>query len=571
MRCRLPLQTVLLVIAVLAWGGVGSRAESGSTTLPGAEQLNLACPALAGRVIPAASIGLASGDASIASATIVAARATTAPATPDFCKVLGSIAPIDPAAQLINFEINLPIAWNRKALQYGGGGYNGTLITGLAPLRDAAPDDPLPLMRGYATFGTDSGHQASAFAPNSPGQFGLNDEMVLNYAYASYKKVRDVSASIIRAFYGQPPARMYYFGGSEGGREGLTMAQRFPADYDGIVSVVPAIQLSMVFQAFIQHGKPALHGGWLPPAKVDMFARFVAARCDALDGLADGVVNNYLACPTRVDLKDLRCPGGVDSGETCLSDAQIATVAAVHSPYHFPFTMANAVASYPQWLYGNEITPDPRSPHMVRWVTGTAAPSSVVDAETSSIHWLYGANFVRFFVARDAKFDPGTFNPNDFRDRLQQLSELLDSTNPDLAAFFAHGGKLIIRSNGGDLALSPLTAINYFNAVTARVGQATIDQSARLFISPASTHGGPATSVTDDSAVPTMVDLLDPLDQWVNEGTPPADALVQTVKETRAPFKLLASRPMCRYPNYPHYAGGDRLRAESYRCRASAP
>jgi len=127
-----------------------------------------------------------------------------------------------------------------------------------------------------------------------------------------------------------------------------------------------------------------------------------------------------------------------------------------------------------------------------------------------------------------------------------------------------------MRSNTGDLALSPLAAINYFNSVSARVGQATVDRSARLFISPASTHGGRAASVTDGSPGPTMVDLLDPLDRWVSDGTPP-DALIQTVKETTPPFKLLGSRPMCLYPNYPHYTSGDRLRAESYRCTPSTP
>src|SRR5205823_1850322 len=252
-----------LAISALALSCRPSAADT--MALPGADQLKAACPTLAGQTIPAASIGLPSGNATIATATFTAANSAATLASPEYCKVLGAIAPVDPAAQAINFEINLPIAWNGKAVQYGGGGYNGTLITGLAPLRDAAPDDPLPLTRGYVTFGTDSGHQASAFAPNSIGQFGLNDEMLVNFAYASYKKVRDASVNVIGAFYGQPPSRMYYFGGSEGGREGLTMAQRFPADYDGIVSVVPAIQLSMVAGAFVHHQVPQLHGGWIPP------------------------------------------------------------------------------------------------------------------------------------------------------------------------------------------------------------------------------------------------------------------------------------------------------------------
>ena len=155
MKPGLSFATALLILLM---GSDMNQAES-APALPGAEQLKAACATLAGRVIAAASIGLPSGNASIASATMVAANASTAPATPDYCKVLGTIAPVDPAAQLINFQINLPIAWNGKAVQYGGGGYNGTLITGLAPLRDAAPDDPLPMTRGYVTLGTDSGHQ----------------------------------------------------------------------------------------------------------------------------------------------------------------------------------------------------------------------------------------------------------------------------------------------------------------------------------------------------------------------------------------------------------------------------
>jgi tannase/feruloyl esterase len=154
-----PFRTALLLTSVLVWAKGTSRAENGPTALPSGEQLRTACLTLTGRIISAASIGLPSGDARIADATIVAANTATVPATPEFCRVNGSIAPVDPVAQLINFQINLPIAWNGKAVQYGGGGYNGTLITGLAPLRDAAPDDPLPLMRGYVTFGTDSGHR----------------------------------------------------------------------------------------------------------------------------------------------------------------------------------------------------------------------------------------------------------------------------------------------------------------------------------------------------------------------------------------------------------------------------
>jgi len=564
-----------MTFARLATCAVSLALTGCGVVAPSTERQSVACPALTGLSVATASIGLPTGGARIASATFVPAVPesvtgnTSAPATPDHCKVLGTIAPVDPAAQLINFQLNLPAAWNGKVVQYGGGGYNGTLVTGLAPLRDAAPGDPLPLMRGYATLGTDSGHQASSFAPNAIGQFGLNDEMLANYGYASYKKVRDVAVAVMRSYYGKAPERIYYFGGSEGGREGLTMAQRYPDDYDGVVSVVPVVQLSMLFQSYVPHTRPQFDGGWLSAAKVSTLAKFVSNACDALDGLADGVVNNYLMCPAKVDLQALRCAGGTDTGDACLSDAQIATVESVHSPYRFAFPLANGLESYPQWLYGNETTPDPGSATMVRWVTGTAAPTPAVAAATAAQHWLYGANFVRFFVARDPNFDVRTYDPNNFRARVQQVSEIIDSSNPDLSRFFARGGKLIVRENMADLAQSPLAGINYFQAVVAKSGQATIERSARLYVSPASTHTGHATSVIDGSAVPTMVDLLEPLDRWVSSGSPPADALIQTLKRPLPPFSVEASRPMCQYPDYPRYTGGDRRQASSYACTRS--
>jgi feruloyl esterase len=563
--------SAVLGITACAMGG-------GKDPLPGERgsiQLTSACPGLATLIVPASAIGLPSGLARVTDAGFVPAQPqavtgnSTRPATPDFCKVLGTIAPVDPAAQLIHFQVNLPIAWNGKALQYGGGGYNGTLVTGLTPLRDANPDDPLPLARGYVTLGTDSGHQASAFAPNAIGQFGLNDEMLANYGYASYKKVKDVAVQVTRAFYGRAPSKMYYFGGSEGGREGLTMAQRFPRDYDGIVSVVPVVQLSLLFQSYIPHTRPQFAGGWMNAAKIQALASFVANACDGLDGLADGVINNYMACPARINLEQLRCTGGADTGNSCLSDAQLAVVRSMHSPYTLPFPVANGISSYPAWtFYGNETTPDPVIATWGRWVTGASAPTPEVDAAAAQ-HWLYGANFVRYFATRDPGFDVRNFDPAKHQARLQQVSEIIDSSHPDLRAFFSRGGRLILRENTADVAQSAQAGIDYFNAVRNRVGATLADSSARLYVSPGSTHTGHGASVTDGAPIATMVDLLDPLDRWVTTGQAPANALTQTVKTATPPFTQLASRPMCRYPAYPRYVGGDSKQASSYTCTLS--
>jgi hypothetical protein len=204
---------------------------------------------------PAATCSGLTGDASgavkIDSATLqapsplaVAERGPTpaariTPANPAFCKVLGQIAPTDPNAPPIKFAVNLPVEWNGRSLQYGGGGFNGVLITGLR-LPAAYPFDlPSPLARGFVTYGTDSGHESK---PGEPPQLcALNDEAFENFAYRSYKKVRDAAVALMVRTYGKPPQKIYFMGSSEGGREGLTMAQRYPDDFDGIFARVPVI------------------------------------------------------------------------------------------------------------------------------------------------------------------------------------------------------------------------------------------------------------------------------------------------------------------------------------------
>ena len=550
---------------------------TGCSTPPSTDALRASCAGLAGRTVPAAALGLPSGETTVKSAQLMAATAgsSTAPAfnpgLPEHCRVLGAIAPRDPAAQPIQFQINLPLAWNRKALQYGGAGFNGVLVTGLTPLRDAAPSDPLPLARGYATFGTDSGHQAAASPPGEPGAFALNDEMLENFAFASYKKVHDVAVVLMQAFYGRAPSQLYYFGGSEGGREGLTLAQRFPADYDGIVSVVPVINWTGLFHAFVRQEVPQFRD-WLPAAKTSLIARAVAQDCDALDGLTDGVINNYQACPARVNLARLGCAPGQADQSACLSEGELAVIQSTLTPYDFPFALANGLTRYPAWLPGHEDSLDgPQALSLVRWLTGSAPPTVPPNAATAATQWLYGSNWVRYAIARDAAFDVRGYRPQDFRERVQRTSALMDGTNPDLSAFFGRGGKLIVRENAADRAQSAAMGFEYHRAVVARLGADAVERSMRLYVSPGSTHTGNSRAVGGGAAVPTMVDLLDPLDRWVTRGEVPPDALTQTVRDATPPFAVQAARPLCRYPTYPHHVGGDARLAGSYACRTAQP
>ena len=210
-----------------------------------------ACGSLAGSLdamhIDSATLQTPSQLAVSARAPTPAAR--IAPANAAFCKVLGHIEPTDPKAPPIKFEVNLPIEWNGRSVQYGGGGFNGTLITGLG-LPPAYPfDKPSPLARGFVTYGTDSGHESKPGEP--PQVFALNDEAFENFAYRSYKKVRDAAVALMMRAYGKSPQKIYFMGSSEGGREALTMAQRYPDDFDGIFARVPVInwvglQLSLI-------------------------------------------------------------------------------------------------------------------------------------------------------------------------------------------------------------------------------------------------------------------------------------------------------------------------------------
>jgi hypothetical protein len=533
--------------------------------IPDRAALQQACPTLNGKTVATSDIGLPSGAATVTSATLVLA----AGALPDYCEVKGNIAASTTDADPIRFQLNLPLTWNQKALMYGGGGFNGTLTTGTAALRDAAPGQPLPITLGYATFGTDSGHDATAYNATDPGRFALNDEMFENFAHASYKKVKDVAHALSRSYYLRVPARQYFYGGSEGGREGLAMAQRYPADFDGIVSVVPVIQWTGLFNGFLNFTQPQFNGGALSGAKVLTVANAVNSACDALDGLADGVVHNYLQCPARFNLDSLRCAGGADTGDTCLSDPLLATLKAAYGPTVMPFALANGITTYPGRLFGGEIQPGGEG--IARWVTTGAVPTVPTPLSNDARGVIYGSSYARYVIARDAAYDVRNYTATAFTSRIQEVSALMDATNPDLSAFFQRGGKLIIRENAGDMAQSAVAGIQYYQSVVTRLGQAAVDQSMRLYVSPASHHGGGAASLTTNVEVATQHDLLNTLDQWVQAGATPADALVQVRKATTAPYATLASRPMCRYPNYPRYVGTDPLNADSYRCEVSAP
>jgi hypothetical protein len=533
-----------------------------ATTPPAPSDPAAACSALL-VTIPALAIDPPSRDARVQSAEFVDASPMSVPATgppvpamPRHCRVIGEIAPLDPSAPMIRFQVNLPVDWNGRAVQFGGGGFNGVLITGLAFPPAGRADFPAPLARGYVTYGTDSGHQ------NAPGvalqAFSLNDEALVNFAHASYKKVKEVAVTLMRLRYGRPPEQVYFVGSSEGGREGLTMAQRYPQDYDGIFARVPVINWTALQHAGTRNGLAQMGEGWIRPAQVKLVHDAVLAACDAADGVADGIVSDYRGCRDRFDVTKLQCARG-QSGDGCLNEAQIRTVQALHSPYVFEFALANGVRSYPAWGLGGENTPGNFPVGGWRaWFTGDAPPVSP-PAATNSRAWQYGSGAIQYFYARDGNYDLRKYDPNRFRDRILQVSELMDSTNPDLSAFRRRGGRLIILEHMADYAQSPYAGIDYWRSVVSKMGARTTDEFVRLYVAPGVDHVG--------SGAPANVDMLSVLADWVERGRAPGDLEV-VAQERVPPFSVTMSRPLCRWPAYPHYKGGTLIRAASFECRA---
>ena len=319
-------------------------------------------------------------------------------------------------------------------------------------------------------------------------------------------------------------------------------------------------------------------GGWLSPEKVSTLQKGVLAACDGLDGLKDGIISNIEACSKAFDPIALRCEGCQNTGDGCLSDAEIAVVKTIHAKYEFDFPLANAAVSRPGWGYGGETQPG----GMKELLTGAKAPvfpplsgtdsrsrpALAAVASGQSQGWLIGDGTVRYIFARDAKFDTPKFNPQTFASRIQQVSELLDATNPDLSAFKRRGGKLIMRTNLADYIVGPFATMDYYNAVVKVMGNDAVDQFIRYYVSPGSAHSGATFSGIDSAPVPTQADLLGVLESWVERDQAPPYRLTQSLHTKEAPFSVVAARPMCAYPTYPHSIGGGNPKdAESYQCR----
>jgi Tannase and feruloyl esterase len=283
----------------------------------------------------------------------------------------------------------------------------------------------------------------------------------------------------------------------------------------------------------------------------------VRKTCDHADGSDDGLVQDPVGCKASFKVETLRCTEG-QSGDQCLTEPQIAAINTLHGTYKFPFPLANGLDDYPGWgVSGEDAVSFGPTGGWTAWWLGTTPPAQP-PAPTNGIAWLFGAGGIQYVFARDPKLDVTTYKVEDHKERVLQVSNLMDSTNPDLSKFRSHGGRLIMLEHMADYAQSPYAGIRYFEKVQATLGKAETAEFARLYTAPGVDHVG--------SGAPANVDMLGVLVDWVENGKAPGDLEVVEQKIEAPSFPTVRALPLCQWPAWPRYKAGDVNAAASFAC-----
>ena len=548
--------------AALLLAGCGGGGSSVVTQQP------VACDKLAGITIPASEIGLPTGGATVVTAAVVAPSGAGAAVVPEHCLVNGSIAPVDPNAPKINFRVALPTSWNTKGLMFGGGGFNGSIPSVVGNVPNGPTDQLRPLARGYATFASDSGHQANELG-SQDGRWGLNDEAVRNFGGDALKKTHDAAAFLIKTRYGAALTKAYFAGGSTGGREALASVQRWPADWDGAIAWYPAWNDAAALLGGHKASRALAQPGAYPNTPKRLLVYQAAMEtCDGLAGLADGLISHQQACnasfdPAAATLRGapLRCAGGIDAGDSCLSDAQINALKSLNSGAVFNFPLASGETGYPGYnVWGSDLgitsNPSPLQPTVTFLALGTTAPTPAMERTVPYISLLTD-QWIKYSVTRDPSFnslalDPE--NPGVWAVRFSELSKQLD-TSTDISAFAARGGKLLLAHGLSDVLVSSRATEVYYQRLQSQFGSEKLNGFVRYYEVPGLGHAV-------STAFNATWDSLTALEQWSEKGVAPSAQA--TTDTSGVPGR---TRPLCDYPKWPQYRGsGDVNSAASFAC-----
>jgi hypothetical protein len=473
---------------------------------------------------------------------------------PTFCRVKVQATPSDDSN--IQIEVWLPVGnWDGRFQGQGNGGFAGEIdFGGLA--RALANND--------ATAGTDTGH----FADGIDASWALHHpEKITDYGWRGVHQMTAQSKAIIAAYYGSPAKHSYFTSCSDGGREALMEAQRFPADYNGILAGAPAYDwTSLLTSAGI--GMQTLladEASYIPAADVPFIHRAIVTDCDKRDGVKDGIIVDPPLC--HFDPAKLACKSG--HTQNCLTAAQVKSLSGILAEHKVGGTTLAAILPA-----GGELDPN----GWPSWITGQERGKSAMAG--------FGQGYFANMVYDDPKWNFRTFDPvAGLTAARAKTSEALDATSTDLGAFRNQGGKLILYHGWADAAIPPIYSINYYEGVQQRLGQQkqSTDGTAsflRLYLMPGVKHcmEGPGPDSIGQFGLPAMKDstasnnVIHALQDWVEENKAPqaitATKYAEGPDHHADPRKIVMTRPICPYPQQAHYRGkGTTKDAASFECR----
>lgn len=464
------------------------------------------------------------------------------PRLPAHCLIRGVLAPrvgVGGTKYGLGFELRMPDAWNGRFLFQGGSGLDGvvTPAIGLVPSGGA-----VALARGFAVISSDGGHEGPSAA------FAADQQARLDFAYAGLGPVAELGQRLVARYYGRPARDAYFAGCSNGGREAMMVAERFPTLFNGIIAGDPGFDLSRAAIAemwSVKHlsaiapkdsrGLPILSEA-LTTEDLRLVASAVLQACDARDGLRDGMINDIAAC--HFDPRQLLCKAG--ASRQCLNEPKVRALEAIFDgprdssgrPLYtsLPF---DAGIGTPGWRI---------------WKLGTS-PTGIPNALDATL----GVEAMRhyFMTPPDPGMTPSTFDFDRAQQVTAQTAALNDATGTFFSSYIARGGKLIIYQGMSDPVFSPNAIIGWYRELMSEYRRAA--QWARLFLVPGMNHcgGGPATD---------QFDALTAIVRWTEDGNAPARLIAHG-----AAFPGM-SRPLCPYPEYARYRGGNPADERSFEC-----
>jgi Tannase and feruloyl esterase len=483
------------------------------------------------RIVECAALGALQLTRVRITEAVAVAAPEKGPVTVAHCRVSGVID------KEIRFTELLPDRWNERLFAGGGGGFVGSVQNQAVASVNI----------GYATVGTDTGHEADG----TDARWALDDpERQINYGYLAVHRTAEIAKALVKAYYGVDSRYSYFFGCSNGGRQALMEAQRFPGDFDGVVSCAPALDFTNIAASFVRNTQAvypdpkALRASAISPDNLRLLESKVLDACDARDGVSDGVLDDPRECTFRIgDLP--ACPEN-RAGDSCVTSSERAAIERIYSP-----TISQGTTIYPGQPFGGEGQQGGWQP----WITGmNAGPGP--EERPPSLEFAFGTEFFKYLALGRKDWDYATYDLSNWSNDTAAVAKYLNAVDSDLTKFKARQGKLILAHGWADPALNPLSTIAYYDKVQAR--DPRLLDYVRLFMMPGVLHcvGG---------AGPDFVDWFSPIAEWVEHGRAPDRVIAQ---KRSADGGVLNARPLCPYPQRAVYDGkGSVTDAESFVCR----